>query len=69
MAGSLFDSKIIQHEIVGKNKMIIDLYGQEVQAVKEIFESKLSEFERIGMKVTEQKKIFRFVSHRVSCIT
>ncbi len=51
MAGTLFDSKIIKHEIREKYKMIIALYDQEVQAVNDIFEIKLKEFKEVGLKV------------------
>lgn len=52
MAGTLFDSKIIKHEIRDKYKTILDLYQQEMEEVNEIFESKLKHLKKIGLKVT-----------------
>lgn len=57
MAGTLFDSKIIRHEIRDKYNTILDLYQQEMDAVNEIFESKLKSFKEIGLKVVRFKGV------------
>lgn len=51
MAGTLFNSKIIKHEIREKYKMILDLYQLEVHEVIEIFGKKYIEFKEAGCKV------------------
>lgn len=51
MAGTLFESKIIKDEIQGKFTTVLDLYEQEMEAVNEIFESKLKQLKEIGLKV------------------
>lgn len=51
MAGTLFDSKIIRHEIRGKYTTVLDLYKQEMETVNEIFESRLKQVKEIGLRV------------------
>lgn len=51
MAGTLFDSKIIKNEIREKYKLILELYQQEVAAVKEMYLKSSEMFKTIGFKV------------------
>lgn len=53
MAGTLFNSKIIKHEIQEKYKMILAMYKLEVQAVGEIFEKNCKQFKEAGSQVKD----------------
>lgn len=61
MAGSLFDSKVINYEIRDKFKMTLDLYAQEVQTVNDIFEKNYEEFKRLGLRVRLTVKLSTMV--------
>lgn len=51
MAGTLFDCKVIGHEIRDKYAMVLELYQQEIEAVNDIFERTYREYKTFGLKV------------------